>query len=106
MDKYVMANIKLPLKINRDGSYTTMNDHIEISFSNYEGTVLAEKSLDDEKTSSELNKLISEIEFPNITTVTVYKPETQSKYVSNHISFKNQNKLHKKKSYRFTIKAR
>ena len=100
MNKYIMANIQLPLKINQDGSFTIMSDNTEIFFRNFEGNILAEKSLNDENTSLELNDLISKIVFPDM---------LQPKKLVHHMSFKNQNKSSNKKkkdSSRFTAKSR
>lgn len=107
MDRYIMANIKLPLKINEDGTYSTMVDNIEISFSNFEGSVLAEKAIDEEENKSfELNDLISKIVFPK--SMIIYKSEIKPKKTNprtHHMSFKNQ-KQSAIVTSRFTVKAR
>jgi hypothetical protein len=37
--KYLIANIKLPILVNKDGSFTIMDDDIDIQISNYDGPI-------------------------------------------------------------------
>jgi hypothetical protein len=112
MDKYIMATIKLPLKVNNDGSFITMNDNIEISFGDMEGSILGEKEVSDENTSLQLKELIEKIILPNELPMSIFKNEIHKKNYgsgSNHLSFKNQKKssiFKKKDPTRFTVKAR
>jgi hypothetical protein len=130
MDKYVMANIRIPLKINEDGTFTTMNDNIEVSFSNYEGIVLAKSGSNDMKPSIELNNLISKLSstLPRgegepevffspqenktlIPMMKILKSDIHSKESMpprQHMTFKNQKKIkiETKKTLRTTTKSR
>ena len=89
MDIYIMANIKLPLKINKDGTYETMTEYIEISFSNFEGGILEKKEISDE--SLHFNELISKI---------MIETKKSVRKNSSNLSFKS----YPKTSKRFTMK--
>ena len=79
-NKYIIANIKLPIKVNIDGTYDILSDNIEIEFS------------DDDigETKMQLNNLISNM-IP-----------LETKKISTNMSFKNNNKSNKLKN--FTVK--
>jgi hypothetical protein len=95
-NNYIIANIKLPIKINLDGSYDILSDNIEIVFSNNKDNIL-EESKNNKDSQIQLKTLIAEI----ITTVIenpVEIPKRYSKTLTN-ISFKNQHKSSKLKNF-------
>jgi hypothetical protein len=103
-NKFIIANIIMPLRINQDGTFTTMNDNVEISFTNFEGDVLDKKKNDDDYLQScQLNELISKMISEG---QTVLQSELlHTKIVPNHQSFKYRKMLHpekQRKNSRFT----
>lgn len=86
---YIIANIKIPLQVNSDGTYSTMTDYIDIQFSNHDGCVL-EKSEDSD--ASQFNEILMNIMKKNAHNI---------RKKSYNMSFKN----HPRKAKRFTMKA-
>ena len=119
MDRYIMANISIPLKVNEDGTLTTMNDNIKMSFNSHELLDLAENIINSDYSSNELNELIAKmvpakmipakmIQAKMIPAMTLLKSEIQPKGTmtkTRHMSFKNQNKS-PNKTNRTTFKSR
>jgi len=87
--KFLMANIKLPVLINEDGSFTTIDDDIEISFSEYEG-----------------DRRINENSVLVVTNQVTIKKDEIKKNKKNSLNTTFKNKIIDRiKSSRFTIKS-
>jgi hypothetical protein len=56
--KYIIANIKIPLMLNDDGTYVVLSENTEIKFSSFEGEL---KVNDKNDSSEELSKLMSSL---------------------------------------------
>jgi hypothetical protein len=95
---YIIANIKLPLKINQDGSLEPIQDLISIEFNKSNNTFLNEKS-NIGLASKQLDELIS-----NIISNCICKSDLLHKKESNNITFKNRHRPIK--SSRFSNKFR
>lgn len=94
-DTYIIANIKLPLKINQDGSLEPMQEFISIEFIKSNNSEFINNI---GTASKQLDELISNI------TNCIYKSDLVVKKESNNITFKNRQKLIK--SSRFSNKFR
>ena len=56
--KYIIANIKIPLMLNDDGTYVVLSENTEIKFSSFEGEL---KVNDKNDASEELSNLMSSL---------------------------------------------
>ena len=56
--KYIIANIKIPLMLNDDGTYVVLSENTEIKFSSFEGEL---KVNDKNDASEELSNLIASL---------------------------------------------
>lgn len=56
--KYIIANIKIPLMLNDDGTYVVLSENTEIKFSSFEGELKANEKND---ASEELSNLIASL---------------------------------------------
>lgn len=56
--KYIIANIKIPLMLNDDGTYVVLSENTEISFSSLEGELPVNDKND---AGEELSKLMSSL---------------------------------------------
>jgi hypothetical protein len=95
---YIIANIKLPLKINQDGSLEPMQEFISIEFNKSNNTFVNEKN-NIGLATKQLDELIS-----NIISNCIYKSDLVHKKESNNITFKNR--YRPIKSSRFSNKFR
>ena len=56
--KYIIANIKIPLMLNDDGTYVVLSENTEIKFSSFEGEL---KSNEKNDAGEELSNLIASL---------------------------------------------
>jgi hypothetical protein len=56
--KYIIANIKIPLMLNDDGTYVVLSENTEIKFSHFEGEL---KSNEKNDAGEELSNLIASL---------------------------------------------
>lgn len=56
--KYIIANIKIPLMLNDDGTYVVLSENTEMKFSSFEGEL---KVNDKNDASEELSNLIASL---------------------------------------------
>jgi hypothetical protein len=56
--KYIIANIKIPLMVNDDGTYVVLSENTEIKFSSFEGELKTNEKND---ASEELSNLIASL---------------------------------------------
>ena len=56
--KYIIANIKIPVMLNDDGTYVVLSENTEINFSNFEGELQKNNKI---SASEELSNLMSSL---------------------------------------------
>ena len=103
-NKYITVNIRLPLEINSNGSYSILNDYLDMEFTKCEKPcVKSETNQDFSKKFQEIFTEIMKSNIPLVPNIMVLKDEIKKKSSRlQNSSFKNR----KGKSHGFTYKKR